>query len=144
MPGLTAPVLIRPARSSELPDVLDLWGRARSAAASTPDTLELLATLLRSTDSALLVALVDDGLAGTLIVAWDGWRGHMYRLAVTPELRRRGIGAALLEAGHAHLAARGATRVDAIVVRGDEVAAALWVASGYELQEGVERYVRSI
>jgi ribosomal protein S18 acetylase RimI-like enzyme len=37
---------------------------------------------------------------GTLVAAWDGWRGNMYRLAVLPEHRRAGIGRELVDAGY--------------------------------------------
>ncbi len=41
----------------------------------------------------------DGAIVATLIAAWDGWRGNMYRLAVAPELRREGIARTLVEAG---------------------------------------------
>jgi ribosomal protein S18 acetylase RimI-like enzyme len=40
---------------------------------------------------ALLVAEIDGVLAGSLIAAWDGWRGSFYQPAVSPEHRRRGL-----------------------------------------------------
>jgi ribosomal protein S18 acetylase RimI-like enzyme len=144
VPALTAPCQIRPAQPHEVPAVLELWTRARSSAASTRDTPEALDTLLGSQHSVLLVALVQGRVRGTLIVGWDGWRGGMYRLAVAPGWRRRGIARRLVDAGHEHLAARGARRVGAIVGRADSTAAALWRAVGYELDDGVERYVKNL
>ena len=44
-------------------------------------------------------------LSGTVIASWDGWRGAMYRLAVLPSLRRRGIAAALVDEGERRLQA---------------------------------------
>ena len=35
-------------------------------------------------------------MVGSLIAAWDGWRGSFYRLAVHPERRRQRIATALL------------------------------------------------
>jgi ribosomal protein S18 acetylase RimI-like enzyme len=136
---------IRPAQTRDADAVLALWGRARTEAASTPDTPEALATLLERDPGALLVAEREDGaIAGTLIAAWDGWRGNMYRLAVDPEQRRSGVARALVTEGERRLRAKGARRVTAIVARGDERAAGLWTAVGYARDETVDRFVRNV
>jgi len=141
---LPAPVLIRPVEPDELDSVLALWARARSAAARTRDSRGRLGHLLASPNSVLLVAVLERELVGTLIVGWDGWRGSMYRLAVAPEHRRRGIARRLVDAGHAHLVGLGATRVGALVGLEEDAAGALWRATGYELDEGVGRYVKDL
>jgi ribosomal protein S18 acetylase RimI-like enzyme len=136
---------IRPAQPRDAPAVLALWARARTEAASTPDTPEALATLLERDPDVLLVAEREDGaIAGTLIAGWDGWRGNMYRLAVDPDLRRSGVARALVAAAERRLRALGARRVTAIVARGDERAAALWTAVGYARDETVDRFVRNL
>ena len=82
-------------------------------------------------------------IGGTLIAAWDGWRGHFYRLAVLPELRRRGIGRALVRPGEEQLRAAGATRLAAIVVDRSEQAAGFWTAAGYAHQAEGRRFVKN-
>ena len=52
----------------------------------------------RDLDS-LLLAEAGGRIVGSLIVAWDGWRGSFYRLAVHPDWRRRGVATALIRAG---------------------------------------------
>ena len=132
---------IRPAHRDDFPAVLALWDGARSAQASTPDSRETLERLLVQDPGALLVAEDEEGLGGTLIAAWDGWRGNMYRLAVRPELRRRGWGLALVRAGERRLHDLGARRITALVGRGDEPAEALWRAAGYDLDAEIGRFV---
>jgi len=118
--------VVRPAGPGDIEAGLALWARARTAAASTPDTPEALANLLAHTPGALLVAELEDGtIAGALIAAWDGWRGNMYRLAVDPPQRRRGIARALVDEGERRLRAHGARRVTALLGREDERAAGL-------------------
>jgi ribosomal protein S18 acetylase RimI-like enzyme len=144
-PDLPAP-RIRPAEDADVPAVLALWARARSAIAQTEDTPETIAALRALAPDALLVA--EDprtgAVVGTLVAAWDGWRGNMYRLAVLPEHRRRGIAIALVREGERRLHARGARRVNALVGREEEAAPGLWRRAGYAGDETVLRFVRNL
>lgn len=122
--------------------MLELLAAARSPHAVTADEPSAVEDLLQ--DGSLLVAVRKSAVLGVLIAAWDGWRGNMYRLAVVPEERRSGIGRTLVEAGEAALRARGAKRVTALVAKDDEVACGLWLAAGYENDEGIGRFVRNL
>jgi ribosomal protein S18 acetylase RimI-like enzyme len=124
--------------------VLALWETSRSAASVTPDTVEAVQALLASTGSALLLAVDDDDVVGTLVVGWDGWRGNMYRLAVRPDRRRRGIARSLVDAGHEHLRSVGARRITALVGAEEDEAAALWRAAGYDRDRKIVRFVRNM
>jgi GNAT superfamily N-acetyltransferase len=135
-------VTIRSATPADVPSVLALWRRERSAAALMPDTEE---ALLRAIETgALLVAELDGRLAGTLIAGFDGWRGNLYRLVVEPDYRRRGIGRALVRGGEDRLRELGAPRVTALVGAGEPDAAAFWAATGYAHDHRISRYVRNI
>ena len=107
---------IRRGRPEDIGHVLELWARA-GASPTLTDTPEVLAQLLESTQSVLLLAEIDGGLAGTVIGGWDGWRGNIYRLAVVPEYRHRGVASALMREVDAALAAMGARRITALVER---------------------------
>jgi len=135
-------VIVREATAADLDAVLALWEASRSAIAVTEDRRETAEALCAK--GALLVAESDGKVVGALIAAWDGWRGNMYRLAVAPAERRRGVAAALVEAGHERLRACGATRVTALVGREDEVAKALWRSTGYDEDGQIARFVRNL
>jgi ribosomal protein S18 acetylase RimI-like enzyme len=135
---------VRPATRADVDAVLELWAQARSAAASTPDDVEAVVRLLEDGDGALIVAEADGRVVGAIVAGWDGWRGNVYRLAVLPAYRRRGIGRRLVEAGHDSLRAKGARRVTALVAHAEEEAIALWRAAGYELDEDMSRLVRNL
>lgn len=86
----------------------------------------------------------DGDVIGSLIVAWDGWRGSFYRLAVDTAWRRRGIATALVRAGEERLRELGAIRLTALVASADREAIGLWRSVGYECQPGTSRYVRML
>jgi ribosomal protein S18 acetylase RimI-like enzyme len=136
-------VLVRPLDPAEAPAVLRLWTEARDMAPSVPDEVSL-AALLEHDPAALLVAEQDGRIVGSLIAAWDGWRGNMYRLAVAPGARREGIALALVRAGEERLRARGAGRVTALVAIDDLPAVRLWNAAGYRLDEAMGRFVKTL
>ena len=98
----------------------------RRSTTTIEHTSDDLVRLVDEQPGALLVAEVDGVLAGSLIAVWDGWRANLYRLAVAPDYRRRGLGQALvLEAGR-RLRERGVRRVSLYVVAADEPALAFW------------------
>jgi ribosomal protein S18 acetylase RimI-like enzyme len=138
------PALVRTAGAADVEAVLALWGLARSGNASTPDTPAGVRRLLETDPGALLVAEHDGAIVGALIAAFDGWRGGMYRLAVEPAHRRRGIASALVRAGEARLAELGAPRITVLVAHEDADAVALWAAAGYAHDRTIARFVKSV
>jgi GNAT superfamily N-acetyltransferase len=100
--------------------------------------------LILEAPGALLVAADERGLVGALVAAWDGWRGNMYRLAVSPEHRREGVARRLVASGEHRLRQLGARRVTALVAHDDSVAAAFWNAAGYPVDAEIGRRVRNL
>ncbi len=132
---------IRNATEKDIAAVLDLWVVAGSVP-TVSDSPEGLARLLATDPQALMVAELSGVLVGSLIAAWDGWRGSFYRLAVSPEHRRKGLATMLLREGERRLRERGAVRLTAIVADDEEGAMAFWRATGYERQQHRARFVR--
>jgi len=87
--------------------------------------------------------MAGETIAGSVIGAWDGWRGNIYRLAVSPEYRRRGIARALVQEVERELAARGARRFAAVVEGNHPWAVEFW-SSIYEREPNQLRYVKNI
>lgn len=132
---------IRSAIEDDIPSVLGLWAAAGSLPSVT-DSPDGLDRLLAADPRALLVAEREGVLAGSVIAAWDGWRGSFYRLAVSPEHRRKGLATMLLREAERRLRERGAVRLTAIVADDEVGAMAFWRAAGYEQQRHRARFVR--
>ena len=114
-------IVIRPAAPTDIEAVLRLWELSGTHPTITDDTAGV-AMLLADAPGALLVAL--DG--GSVIAAWNGWRGGIYRIAVAPSYRRLGVARMLLAAAAERLSGLGARRIDALVIRDDDLARSFW------------------
>lgn len=135
-------VTIATATEADFPAILAFWREATTVESSTDDEDGLRALLAHAPD-ALLVARDGDGIVGTVIAAFDGWRGSMYRLAVAPSRRRTGIAGSLVAEGERRLRAQGARRLHLIVQAGEEPAREFWAAAGYAAT-GQLRFVKTL
>lgn len=132
---------IRPATVHDLEAVLRLWREADAESTHTDD-LHSLVGLVESDPSALLIAEDAGVVVGSVIGAWDGWRGSIYRLSVAPTHRRQGLATTLLTAAEERLRVIGAARLQAIVAETSPAALGFWTASGWERQCYRARFVK--
>ena len=130
----------RPATAAHLPAVLALWSEA-GAEPSHTDDIKNLEQLIAHDPGALIVVEDDGRIVGSVIAAWDGWRGSVYRLIVAPTHRRTGLGLGLVAAAECRLSELGAVRLHAIVVEEDTSATGFWRSTGWERQLGRQRFV---
>ena len=128
---------VRRATAGDIPEVIALWQMAGGPTRTTP-TAPAVGRLLQVDPEALLIGEQNGKIVGTVIVGWDGWRCHLYRLAVAPAHRREGVATTLLGAARAHATATGASRIDAMVDATNDVGTAFWQTSGFTLDD-VER-----
>ncbi len=133
---------MRAATEADIPDVLALW--QDSAEPTSTDSREAVAVLLARDPGALIVAESDGEIVGSVVAAWDGWRGSVYRLAVAEEHRRAGLGRALLLEAELRLAQLGAQRLHAIVMGANSGAVRFWEASDWQHHEGASRYTKGV
>jgi len=139
-------VSIRRGHPEDIGRVLEIWKLADATPKPT-DNPEGLGQLLAAPQAVLLLAEADDRVVGTVIGGWDGWRGNIYRLAVLPEYRRRGIASALMREVDAVLAGLGAKRITALVERDHPWAVGFWNAlerAGYRRDPTMTRYVKTL
>ena len=136
---MTAP---RRATADDVDALLALWAVGRTAYAVTHDTPEAVRLVLGR--SPVFVVDGAEGLDGAVIAGWDGWRGNLYRLAVRPSARRRGLGTALVQAAEAWLIDQGARRISLFVAFDNEEARGFWRTVGYEADTIIGRMVRDL
>ena len=139
-----ATIVIRPCRVEECAAVLALWERA-GAIPSPTDTREELQRLVRTHGDGFLVAIQGNAIVGSVIGGWDGWRGNIYRLAVAPEARRRGLARRLVREAALVMKSKGGRRLSALVERHEAHAVGFWdslAEQGWARDERMTRYIK--
>ncbi|GII79618.1 N-acetyltransferase [Sphaerisporangium rufum] len=136
-------VRVRAGTAGDVEEVLAFW---RHAAEGTDrkDSAAAVYRLVERDPEALMLAELDGRLVGTLIAGWDGWRCHLYRLAVDPAHRRQGIARTLLAAAERRFTEAGGIRADAMVLHDNTIAHPAWVAAGYTYQPQWGRWVKPL
>ena len=70
--------------------------------------------------------------------------GNIYRLAVHPEYRRRGLAGRLVSEVEECLALKGVKRITALVEKDHTWAVAFWESADYELDVRMVRFVHNL
>ncbi|MEV4437561.1 GNAT family N-acetyltransferase [Streptomyces sp. NPDC049577] len=134
---------IRSAVPADLEAVLAFWAVAAEGT-SISDDPNGVSRLIERDPEALLLAECEGELVGTVIAGFDGWRCHLYRLAVHPAHRRRGVARALLAAAEERFVALGGRRGDAMVLDRNKLAHQAWDAAGYAPEPQWSRWVKHL
>ncbi|GGT86601.1 GNAT family N-acetyltransferase [Streptomyces coeruleorubidus] len=134
---------IRAATPEDLDSVLAFWKVAAEGTSISDDRTGVERLVARDPE-ALILAERGGELAGTVIAGFDGWRCHLYRLAVHPDHRRQGIASALLAAAEERFVRLGGRRADAMVLTRNETAHRAWGAAGYGPEEQWRRWVKPL
>jgi ribosomal protein S18 acetylase RimI-like enzyme len=85
--------------------------------------------------SAVLAAVEQERLQGTVMVGMDGHRAWMYYLAVTPDRQRQGLGRLLVAAAENWAADHGAPKLMLMVRSANEAVLGFYAALGYEVNQ---------
>ncbi len=139
----SAELSIRSGTDDDIPDLLRLWRDAETAPSVTDDP-DGLSALLAADRDALLLAERGGRIVGVLIATFDGWRGNMYRLAVLPAHRRRGVARSLVREGERRLRSVGARRITALVAHELDGAEEFWSAVGYGAEPRTARFIKTL
>jgi len=136
-------IRIRRAGRTEVAELLAFWRRAAEGTSHTDDADGVGRLLVRDPE-AVIVAEREGRIVGTVIAGWDGWRCHLYRLAVDPAARRQGIAGLLLEAAEERFRALGGRRGDAMVLDANTLGQSAWSSAGYRAEPQWTRWTKRL
>jgi ribosomal protein S18 acetylase RimI-like enzyme len=84
-----------------------------------------------------LVAVLDSEIVGTAMGGYDGHRGWVYYVAVSPRHRRQGIGTALMAGVEERLARIGCPKINLQVRASNDQVVSFYERLGYKVEERV-------
>jgi ribosomal protein S18 acetylase RimI-like enzyme len=125
---------IRPYRDADEPGVIALWNEVLPDSAPHNDPATAIRKKL-AVERDLFFVADDGGVVGTVMGGYDGHRGWVYAVAVSPRQRRRGIGSALMQRLVAALAERGCLKVNLQVRAWNTEAIPFYESLGFRVEE---------
>jgi ribosomal protein S18 acetylase RimI-like enzyme len=128
---------IRPIHESDEPDVIALWTEVFGYTAAHNRPEAVIQQKLAVQSELFFVARLDGRLAGTVMGGYDGHRGWVYSLAVRPDLRRRGVGTALMRHIERELASRGCPKINLQVLATNVATVTFYAKLGYSVEERI-------
>ena len=134
---------LRRALPEDAEGIVSLWKDAEATESVTATVEEVRRIVVRD-NVAFILAIFEGGIVGSVIGTFDGWRGNIYRLAVHPSYRRRGIARTLMAATEKAFAGWEVKRVTALVEKEHEWAVGFWEAVGYLPDYRMTRFVRNL
>ncbi|QSN61854.1 GNAT family acetyltransferase [Caballeronia sp. M1242] len=134
-------MIIRTFDASDRDAVIALWRDVfpEYADASRPqrDPALSIANKLRTQPELFFVGALDGDVVGTVMCGYDGHRGWIYSLAVSPAMRGRGYGRALMLHAEAALSRAGCPKVNLQILSARRDLLPFYERLGYRVDEVV-------
>ncbi len=120
--------------------VMQLLAATEGVRLREADSREATARYLERNPGLSFVAILDGKVAGCIMSGHDGRRGYLQHLAVWPQMRRRGAGAALAAACLAELEKLGIHKTHLDVLVENTAAQRFWQRRGWQKRDDILRY----
>ena len=117
--------------------VIKLWLEDEPQPSSWNDPVQALRKKQEFQPGLLFVAEEGDEIVGTTMAGYDGHRGWIYSVVVSPLHRRKGIASSLLAYAEIELGKLGCAKVNLQVRDGNQGAVALYESLGYSVEPRV-------
>jgi len=128
---------IRPCTYDDRAGVIALWEQAFPDDPPHNAPPLVFDAKLAMNDGLLFVATDADTVAGTAMAGYDGHRGWLYAIAVSPPYRRRGIGTALVRHAFGALRAAGCSKVNLQVRATNAAVIGFYASLGFGVEDRV-------
>jgi ribosomal protein S18 acetylase RimI-like enzyme len=127
---------VRQYQAQDREAVVTLWERCNLTHACN-DPVKDIERKLKVGPELFLIGLIDGKIVATVMGGYDGHRGWVYYLGVSPEHRRRGYGYRMMDAVTGRLLDMGCPKIN-IQVRGDNrLALGFYEKIGYAAEDRV-------
>ncbi len=127
-------MLIRPFSPVDEPEVIDLWIRCGLTRPWNNPHADIERKLAVDPDL-FLVGEIDGAIVATVMGGYEGHRGWINYLAVSPDCQQQGIGRALMDAVEAKLAAMGCAKINLQVRSSNRAVIQFYGHLGYHIDD---------
>ena len=117
--------------------VISLWNEVFGYEAAHNLPQLVIDKKLEFGDGLFFVALKDKAVIGTIMSGYDGHRGWIYSIAVSPEYCHQGIGSLMLAFAERKLMALGCMKINLQIMDGNEVVENFYLANGYSTEKRI-------
>ena len=117
--------------------VIVLWQTvfAYETAHNRPDLV--IDKKLAVNDDLFFVAIAGDTVVGTIMAGYDGHRGWIYSVAVSPSHRRQGIGSQLVSHAERALIGKGSVKINLQIMQGNESVTDFYASLGFSVEKRI-------
>lgn len=118
--------------------VVVLWREVFGYSASHNEPRLVIRKKMSQNDGLFFVAESSESdVLGTIMCGYDGHRGWIYSLAVSPVVQRTGLGKEMMKYAESVLKEKGCVKINLQVVKGNEKAVKFYEAIGYAAEERI-------
>jgi ribosomal protein S18 acetylase RimI-like enzyme len=128
---------IRSYDPSDREQVIALWNEVFPGSTGHNDPGQSIDRKVASDDGLFFVALDGDVIVGTALAGYDGHRGWLYSIAVSPDRQRCGIGTKLVRHAEEVLAGRGCPKLNLQVRANNADVVAFYESLSYQTEERI-------
>ena len=114
--------------------VIQLWETVFAYQAPHNDPALTIDKKLLNKDKLFFVAEADGVVFGTAMAGFDGHRGWLYAIAVRPDVRKLGVGSALVRHAEQALAEKGCCKVNLQIVTSNQTTIGFYEKLGYQVE----------
>ena len=125
-------MIIRPYQEEDEPQVIALW-KACHLVVPWNDPVKDIARKLQVQRELFLVGVVEEKVVATVMASYDGHRGWLNYVAVSPELQQQGIGRQMMETVEAELNERGCPKINLQVRASNQAVIAFYQRLGFQV-----------
>jgi ribosomal protein S18 acetylase RimI-like enzyme len=131
---LSSEVTIRTFEEVDSPEVIALWRVVFSYGAPHNQPERAISDKVRFQGDLFFVALSGERIVGTVMAGYDGHRGWIYSLAVSPGERRKGVGSGLMAHAEEAMRGLGCGKVNLQILAENEAVAEFYRSLGFVIE----------
>ena len=114
-----------------------LWKEVFGYKADRNATQLVINKKLEFGDGLFYIALDNKAVIGTIMAGYDGHRGWIYSIAVSPNYQKKGVGSLLLAFAERKLSELGCMKINLQIMEGNEVVENFYLANQYQTEKRI-------